>query len=47
MKRSSLLAYLFQNLVLRVTFDPTSETEEFEWTDDKILRLTFNLVSIS
>ena len=32
-------------MTLRVTFDPTSETEEFEWSDDKMVKLTFSLTN--
>jgi hypothetical protein len=32
-------------LTLHITFDPASETEEDEWTDDKLVILTFNLTN--
>jgi hypothetical protein len=28
-----------------VTFDPRNENEEFDWSDNKFVRLTFNLTN--
>ena len=27
-------------------FDPSSETEESDWSDDDVLKLTFNLTNV-
>jgi hypothetical protein len=39
------ISIVFQNLTLRVTFDPRNENEEFDWSDNKFVRLTFNLTN--
>ena len=41
----NFLDFEFQSLTLHVTFDPDSETEEDEWTDDKLVTLTFYLTN--